>query len=353
MTPLRVGLLGCGGIAKTNHLPALRALSAEAQLGALCDLDRSKAEEAAQSFEFRPRIFTSLESMLAEEPLDAVLVASPNETHLPAGRAILASGRHLFCEKPLGRTAEEASQLVRLAEERGLRLQVGLQLRWHPLVLAAQEAVEAGTIGPIYYGRAQMLRKRGVPPWGRFIDREAQGGGPLLDTGVHLLDLALHLMGHPRPASVSGMTWDRLGRNPDLDNPWGEYDRTRFTIEDFGTGLIRFESGAGLLLESAYMANLPQNVAQIQLFGESAGLLLDFNQTETPLSIFSPEKGDTFPSLPLVEEPAIAQLRAFFHSITEKVEPLVSGRQAQTLNAILDALYRSQESGREEPIANL
>ncbi len=146
--------------------------------------------------------------------------------------------------------------MVRAARKSGLILQVGMNNRFTGPAQFMKQYIDDGNLGDVYYARAQALRRRGVPGWGVFIDKEKQGGGPLIDIGVHILDLTLHFMGFPKPVSASGMTWNHLGTNPALFNNWGDYDRAKFTVEDFAVGLIRFDNGAVVVLESSFMGNL-------------------------------------------------------------------------------------------------
>jgi len=217
-----------------------------------------------------------------------------------------------------------------------------------------KDYIQTGAMGDIYYARAQALRRRGVPAWGVFIDKEKQGGGPLIDIGVHILDMTLHLMGYPKPVSASGKTWDMLGKNPELYNFWGSYDREKFTVEDFAVGLIKFDNGAVVVLESSFMSNLEGDPFQSQLFGTKAGAIVKPYGGEDAIKIYTEANQQLFnltpANVPHVESAHTAEIQAFVDAILNDKPSPVPGENGLILNAIFDALYKSSETGKEESV---
>jgi len=316
-------------------------------------VDSSAAGRAAEQYGIE-KVFAGYESMFSDVELDAVVVATPNRFHAESTIAALKAGVHVLCEKPLATNGKDARAMCRAAKDSGKVLQVGLQTRFTGPADFLKNYIDRGEMGPIYFARAQALRRRGVPGWGVFIDKELQGGGPLIDTGVHILDLTMWLMGHPKPVSASGQTWQRLGKNPDLYNAMGDYDRSKFTVEDFAAGFIRFENGAVVSLEASFMANLEGNPFQTQLFGDKSGAVLKPYAAEEPIKIFTEREKQLFDmvpaSIPALEAPHIRAAAAFLDAI-EGIRPCaVPGEQGMMLNAIFDALYKSAETGCEEPV---
>jgi predicted dehydrogenase len=192
-----------------------------------------------------------------------------------------------------------------------------------------------------------------VPGWGVFIDKEKQGGGPLIDIGVHILDLTLFFMGHPKPVAASGKTWDMLGKNPELWNAWGDYDREKFTVEDMAVAFIRFENGAVVTLESSFMSNLEGDPFETQLFGTKAGAVVRAWGAE-PVKIFTEQNRQLFNltpvNVPHIESSHSEEVRAFVEAVQQGAPSPVPGEHGLILNAIFDAIYKSSETGREEPI---
>jgi len=290
--------------------------------------------------------------MLADPEIDAVSVATPNKYHVQPTVDALHAGKHVICEKPLGMNAEECRIMCRAAKDSGKILQVGLQSRFSGPIRFMKEYVDAGNMGQIYYARAQALRRRGVPAWGVFIEKDKQGGGPLIDIGVHILDMTLFLMGYPKPVSASGKTWDTLGKTPDLFNYWGQYNRDKFTVEDFAVGLIKFEDGSVVCLESSFMGNLEGDPFQSQLFGTKAGAIVKPYGGDDAVRIYTEQNQQLFDmkpaNIPNVDSAHTAEIQAFVNAIINEQPSPVPGENGLILNAIFDALYKSSETGREE-----
>ncbi len=188
----------------------------------------------------------------------------------------------------------------------------------------------------------------------RSIDAlEKECGGPLIDLGVHILDLTLHLMGYPKPVAVTGSTWDTLGKDPNVHNFFGPYDRSKFTVEDFAVGSILFDNGARVNLESSFMSNGEGDPYQTQLYGVGAGAkLVPF--ADPPLQIFKEVDQQMFTMtparLPQMPKMHTAEVQAFVAAIRSGAPSPVPPEQGVMLTAILSAIYESAELGREVPV---
>jgi len=322
------------------------------EMVAVCDVNPETAKQAAEKYSVE-KTYTDYKQLLADPEIDAVSVATPNAYHMQPTIDALNAGKHVICEKPLAMNADEARKMCAAARDTGKILQVALQQRFTGQARFMKQYIDDGNMGDIYYARAQALRRRGVPHWGVFIDKEKQGGGPLIDIGVHILDLTLFLMGYPKPVSASGKTWDMLGTNPDIVNPWGEYDRTKFTVEDFAVGMIKFDNGAVVTLESSFMANLDGDPFTTQLFGTKAGAIVK-GWGADPIEIFTEQNRQLFnmkpANIPSVESAHVDEIKAFVDAILNNKPSPVPGENGLILNAIFDALYKSSETGKEESV---
>lgn len=352
MKKLKIGLIGTGGISRACHIPGFQSAPDQCEVTWLCDI-APDALAQAQALVPDARTTASYQDVLNDPEVDAVAVATPNKVHKQPTIDALNAGKHVLCEKPLAMNAEEAKAMCWAARESGKILQVALQMRFGGGARLMKDYIDAGHMGEVYYARAQALRRRGVPHWGVFIDKEQQGGGPLIDIGVHILDLTLFLMGYPKPVSASGKTWDYLGKNPSLVNPWGDYDRSRFTVEDMAVGFIRFENGAVVTLESSFMANIKEELFRTELFGTKSGALVK-GGGDNPVEIYSEQDKLLFDMVPRnvpdVKSHHTAEIQAFVDAVQSGKPSPVPGEQGLILNAVFDALYRSTESGREEPV---
>lgn len=334
-------------------MPGYASIPDLCEMVAVCDVDPETAKKAAAKFDV-PDVYSDYRKLLEDKEIDAVSVATPNAYHLQPSVDALKAGKHVLCEKPLAMNAHEAKEICRAAKDAGKILQVGLQLRFSGPIKFMKDYIDNGHMGDIYYARAQALRRRGVPAWGVFIDKEKQGGGPLIDIGVHILDLTLFLMGYPKPISASGQTYDTLGKNPALFNNWGDYDRSKYTVEDFAVGLIKFDNGSTVVLESSFMANLEGNPFQTQLFGTKAGAMISPNNNDNGIKIFTEQDRQLFDmtptNVPKVESPHVVEVQRFVDAILNDKPSPVPGEQGLILNAIFDALYKSSTTGHEQKV---
>lgn len=352
MKKLKIGLIGAGGIARGCHIPGFKSIPDECEIVWLCDVSPDAVSEASK---LAPGAKTTANyhDILSDPEVDAVAVTTPNKFHMQPTIDAFKAGKHVLCEKPLAMNAGEAKAMCAAARESGKLLQVALQMRFGGGARFMKDFIDAGHMGDIYFARAQALRRRGVPHWGVFIDKEQQGGGPLIDIGVHILDFTLFLMGYPKPVSASGKTWDTLGKNPELVNPWGDYDRSKFTVEDMAVGFIRFDNGAVVSLESSFMANIKEDLFRTELFGTKAGALVKGGGND-PIEVYSEQNRQLFDMMPRnvpnVESTHTAEIQAFVRAVANGQPSPVPGENGLTLNAIFDALYKSSETGREEHV---
>lgn len=352
MKKVKVGIIGSGGIAQSCHMPGYASIPDKCEMVAVCDVNGEVAAAAAEKFGVS-RVYTDYRKLLEDAEIEAVSIATPNAFHKQPTIDALRAGKHVLCEKPLAMNADEAREMCRAARETGKILQVALQQRFSGPMRFMKEFIDKGEMGDIYYARAWALRRRGVPGWGVFIDKEKQGGGPLIDIGVHILDMTLHLMGYPKPISATGQTWDMLGRNPELHNNWGDYDRDKFTVEDFAVALIRFEGGKVVTLESSFMANIEGDPFRTQLMGTKAGATVKISGDDA-VRIYTEKNRQVYDivpiNLPRVESSHTAEVHAFIEAIIGEKPSPVPGEQGLILNAIFDSIYKSSQTGKEEPV---
>lgn len=340
---MRIGLIGAGGIANGAHIPGYKALGAEVEIVACADVNRATAERTARE-QGIPGVYEDYNDMLRKEQLDGVSVCTPNKFHAPAVLAALAAGCHVLCEKPPAITADEARSMEAAAQKAGKVLTFGFMFRFSPEVSAAKRFAEAGSLGEIYTGRVTAVRRRGIPGWGVFTSKDLQGGGPLIDIGVHMLDSALYVMGYPEPESVTGVTHTKLGDKEPGVAPWGPWNYKNYTVEDVCNALIRFKNGAALLLETSFIANIePMEEMNVRLSGTKAGVKF------FPFSVYREEHGT------IVNETSAWQpggnshqkeVAHFVRCIRGEAEPISTPGEAVKIQRIIEAIYKSADAGR-------
>lgn len=349
MSRLGIGIIGSGGIAQSAHMPGYASCAARGvELVAVADTNLETAKAAAQKFNV-PHIYLDYTELLRRDDIDAVSICTPNFLHKQPAIDALEAGKHVLCEKPLAMDALEGEAMVDAARRTGRKLQVGFMTRFQAPAQALKRFVDAGEMGEIYFARAHAVRRRGIPGWGVFTQRDKQGGGPLIDIGVHILDLTLWLMGHPKPVACSGQTYAKFGHRAGLVGLLGQWDPAIFTVEDFAVALIRFENGATLNLQSAFCANQEQREHfNTELFGTEGGASYNpcrmFFERHKTLIDASPAY------LPEVKAHE-AEVQAFVDAILDDTEVPVTGEEALMTSKIIDAIYRSSEEGREVSIS--
>lgn len=339
---VRVGLIGAGGIAQKRHIPALTK-HPDVDLVAICETRTEVLNKVAADAEIAHK-FTDYHELVNMDDLDVIVVCTPNFLHEDPAVAALEAGKHVFVEKPIALNADQGQRMVDAAQKAGKKLMVGYCWRWNPDAAALKSFIKSGEMGDIYYARVQALRRRGIPSWGVFTQKEKQGGGPLIDIGCHIIDLTLWLMGHPKPVAVSGKCYTKFGNRSDIVGLLGQWDPKKYTVEDFATALVRFENGATLSIESSFAANIEKDVFNTALMGTEGGCELN------PLKIYM-ERNMTLLDVTPVGLPKVmwheAEIFEFIKAIQEDAPVPVTGEEGLMVAKIIDGIYRSSECGRE------
>lgn len=348
---LKIGVIGTGNISQF-HLKSYAA-DPRVEIYALCDLNRERAEKAAKEYGVpAERVFTDVHDLVALPEVDAVSVCTWNNGHAPCTIAALKAGKHVLCEKPMAMNADEAKAMKKAADEAGKLLQIGFVRRYGNDCATTKDFLEADYFGDIYYAKTTYLRRNGNPG-GWFGDKSRSGGGPLIDLGVHVIDLVRYLMGNPRAVSVYGATFHKLGNREGL-TAGKDYVSASATqkdpcdVEDMATALIRFDNGAVLSVEASFCLNLKSDRGSIELFGTKAGAKL-----EPEFELYSDANGHLV-NTTLSGEGALPFDQLFAREVNHFVDCIVDGAACKApaadgvaLMEILDAIYESAETGHE------
>lgn len=340
--PLKVAIIGAGGIAEGVHLPNYKKLGEKVELVAVADVVKEKAVAMAQKHGI-PHAFDDYKDMFEKVEIDAVSICTPNKFHKPATLAALEAGCHVLCEKPPAMTPEEAGEMAAAAERAGKFLTYGFHYRFAPEVQALKRFITAGELGKIYAARVMATRRRGIPGWGVFTNKELQGGGPLIDIGVHMLDTALYLMDYPEPESVYGVTYQELGIKKGV-GLFGDWDWENYSIEDMARAMIRFKNGASIQLETSFAANIEQKeIMNVTLMGNEGGADV------FPLKIYQEKHGtltDTTPVFLPTKGYHELEIERFVEDCLAGVEPLSKPSEGIAIQKMVNAIYESAEKGK-------
>ncbi len=371
MGKIRIGIVGCGFIANRKHLPMMTQHE-DVEVVAFCDIIKERAVASAKQFGVPDaKIYEDYRQLIAREDIDAVHVCTPNSSHSEITIAALQSGKHVMCEKPMAKTSAEAKAMLEAAKATGKKLTIGYQNRFRSDSQFIKSICDKGELGDIYLGKAFATRRRGVPIWGVFMNKELQGGGPLIDLGTHALDLTLWMMNNYEPVSALGSTYNKIGKMGSPANGMGAWDPEHYEVEDSAFGMVKFKNGATVVLEASWAINMiVANEAMTMLVGTKAGAdmypaagpilrVADFQSAESlhvrvngesngKLYIQNYNMGAQFIGSAKPEDFAggTLEMNTWLNSIRHDTEIVVKPEQAYTVTRILEAIYQSAETGQ-------
>ena len=259
MAKVRVGIVGCGGIANQTPMPSLKANSDLNEIVAFCDIIEERAVKAAADYGVEgAKVYTDYNDLVNDPNVDVVHVCTPNVAHCPITVAAFEAGKHVMCEKPMAHCTEDAQKMIDAWKASGKKFTIGYQNRLRDDTQTLHASCAAGELGEIYMAKAHALRRRAVPTWGVFPNKALQGGGPLIDIGTHALDITLWMMDNYDVESVSGQVFYKLGRQADGPdgNVFGPWDPETFEVEDSAFGLVKMKNGAVIYLEASWALNI-------------------------------------------------------------------------------------------------
>ena len=343
MEKLKAGVIGLG--MGRAHIRGYKE-HPRVEVAAIADLDEDRLWAVGDEYGIENR-YKSAEDMLGSENLDMVSIATPNAYHMPLALLAFEHGCHVLCEKPMALSAAEGAKMIEAAGAAGKRLMINFSFRFTSQSMALKREVETGILGDIYFGRTEWHRRRGIPKFGGwFGQKNISGGGPLIDLGVHRLDLALWLMGYPEPAWVMGSTYCHIGKR------LASEQNVSFDVEDLAVGLIKFKNGSTLEVEASWAGNIREKeLMTTKLLGTKGGLVQK-NRDEGyafEAELYIERNGSLFDMKLSPTTPSVYS--AMYHlaeAILTDTPHIATGEEGLTVMKLLDAIYASAERG--EPI---
>ena len=350
MKKLKIAIVGCGGISNSHIAAYLK--NEQAELYAFCDINPERLKYMGERYGMT-RLYTDEREMLAALPeIDAVDVCTWNAAHAPCTIMALEAGKHVLCEKPMAMNVEEAEAMKAAAEKAGRLLMIGFVRRFGRDCDIVSDLIRDGKMGEVYYAKTLNIRRNGNPG-GWFGEKARSGGGPLIDLGVHSIDLVRYLLGKPRAVSVYGATYAKLGARNDIRTPKfyvsaSATDHDICDCEDLASIMIRFADGTTLFVEMSYSLNVGTEENSIQLFGTKAGVKMGdtvelYTQLDGYLSNVTLE-GNTGLDM---GEAFRAETGHFVDCIQSGTPCRNSAEDGIEMMKILTAAYRSAETGHE------
>lgn len=340
---IKIGIIGAGNIAQNAHLPSYLKQD-DVELFGVYDVKESRSKEVAERFGFK-HVASSLEQLLSMDELDAVSVCTWNNSHAEAVIAAAKAGKHILCEKPMAMTVAETEAMAKAVQDAGVTFMMGFVNRFRTESQIIKDFADQGKFGDIYYAKTGMIRRRGTP-LGWFTDLSKSGGGPVIDLGVHAIDVTWYYMGKPRPISVSATTYSKIGDYKTKGvTRWEALDTDDlvFETEDSAAALIRFANGASMTVDVTWAINGADREIYSEIFGTKAGASLN------PFMIYGEENGyltDTKPKFTgnfMFDN----QIRHFVDCVKTGKQPIATLEDGIQIQKILNGIYDSAKLGKE------
>jgi predicted dehydrogenase len=344
---LKVGVIGLGGIANT-HVPGWQA-STHAELVAGSDINPAVFDTWRHKYGVM-RFYENPLDLICDPEIDIVDICSPNMYHTEQAVAALGAGKHVICEKPLAPAPDDIRRMIAARDRSGKLLMTAQHFRFGGVAQAMKAEIQTGVLGSIYHARSWMLRRGLLPTRTTFIQKKNSGGGPCIDIGVHILDLTLWLMDHPKPVTVSGVARTALAHHEGAFSAWGRVAVPQeIDVEDFASAFVRFENGATLILEVSWLLhhNTSGEEARVWLYGTEGGC--EWPKAEFLSSNYATRqfRNSTLQLTQDTLEAHALECVTFARAVAEGQPSPVPPEQSLYVQTILDGIYRSQAAGRE------
>lgn len=349
MKKLNVGVIGVGSISN-EHIQAYLK-NENVNLIAFCDTNEDQLKKMGEQYGVK-NLYSNKEELLKNPEIDAVSICTWNAAHAECTIAALNAGKHVLCEKPMATNKEDAEKMLQASIDNDRLLMIGFVRRFGNDTKILQDFIKSEFFGEMYFAKAQYLRRHGNPG-GWFGDKSRSGGGPLIDLGVHVIDMVHYLFGQPKVTSVYGATFRKLDSRKDLKDDTdyssvSKSDKDIFDVEDLATAMIRFDNGAVLSIDASFNLNLKDDVGKIELFGTKGGACID-----PEIELFTDMNG-YLTDVNFKRETSLDMNGLFQNEINHFVDVLLNqttclapAEDGLEIMKILDAIYESARTGHE------
>lgn len=352
MEKLKVGIIGCGGIGNV-HARTYKCFPDECEIVAACDIDEEKLAKFAENHGIA-RTYTDFDEMMKKEKLDCVSVCTWNSAHASAAIAALDGGANVICEKPMAMNAAEAEEMQKARDRSGKILMIGFCRRFGDDCNMMLDFIKSGNMGDIYYAKATYLRRNGFPG-GWFGDSKYSRGGPLIDLGVHVMDLVRYLAGCPKPVEAFGVTYNNLGLGRAKGEPKAWHSSTKgnfkYDVEDFCSAMVRFDNGLTLVLETSFNLNLKKDTGYVDIFGTKAGAHM-----ENGIELYTDIAGHFINATPTgrttfdFDGIFRGEIKSFLECVRGEHPCVTPAEDGVAIMKIIDAIYESAKTGKSVSI---
>ncbi len=335
---LRAGVIGIG--IGRHHLRGYAA-HPQCEVLAVCDLNLAGAKSLAEQYGAK-HVFRDYRRLVEMEELDIVSVAVPNYLHAKMTIAALEAGKDVLCEKPMATKLADAEAMVKAAKKAKKRLMIDMSYRFNARQQGVHERIQAGELGEIYYAKSHYTRRKGIPfgasAW--FVSKRMAGGGPSVDLAVHAFDLVWWQMGSPKPTWVLGATYDKL--LPERAAKAGVVG----DVDDLAAGLVKFDGGQTIFFEASWDGHIPGHEGY-EIYGTKGGVACWDWESDLKMVQYSDDKRGKSVDKPVTAGKGVNAFGHFVDAcLDRRMKMLASGEECLHVARVLDALNRSQKTGK-------
>ncbi len=346
-----IGIIGAGAIGNV-HAEAIERVGLN--ITGTWDVKPEAARKLAEKHE-GTAVCASIEELLARTDVEAVVIAIPNHDHAEAAIAALKAGKDVLLEKPMAMNVAECDAIIETMNQTDRLLQMGFVMRQTSVARMVKQFIDEGQLGDLYHIKASVYRRRGIPGLGGwFTTKSISGGGALIDLGVHVIDLAMHLAGHPTPQRVSGAWYSTFGaplesyRFVDMWAGPPRYDGV-FDVDDAAHGLVRFDNDLTLDVNATWAMNLPEGAlpSGMAILGTKGGCFFDLFGDKVTFA--TEQNGRLVDVAPLLSEGDMfaGEWEAFKEAVENRSTPVATAQHGRAVQSVVDALYESGTLKRE------
>lgn len=330
MPKIKIGVIGLGSIAQLVHLPNLSKLD-NAEVVAVSEIKKNRLNTIADKFGIVQR-YSDYREMLKNAELDAIIIATPTNTHKEIAIDCLNAEKDVLVEKPLARTYAETKSIVDAAKKNKKKLMVGMNLRYRPDTMLLRSIISSGEIGEPFYAKCGWVRRQSSEEkW--FTQKEEAGGGVIIDLGIHLLDLALWLLNYPQINSVSCKT----------------YMHNTKSVEDTAISFIKFKNDSLINLEVSWSLPTDKDHFFLSVFGTKGSFTLSplhvYKRINNEILDLTPAQLDN--STTLFKKSYMNELKSFVGAVKGLNPVLSPGDEALERMKIIEAMYHSANKDQE------
>ncbi len=347
---MKVGIIGCGTIANSAHIPSYME-NPNVEIKYFCDIIPERANAAVEKYGCGIAV-EDYHVVLNDPEVEAISICTPNYAHKIIAVDAMRAGKDVLCEKPSARTLDEAMEMLKVHNETGRILNIGVVNRFNDNVRLIKKYVDDGKLGNVYHVYVSFRAHRSIPGLGgAFTTKAIAGGGALIDWGVHFLDIVMFCLGDPKPLTVSGEAFCKLGKdmpNYVYTSMWAENTKDlngTYDVDDSVAGIIRTE-GPVITFHGAWAQNIGENEMYIDFMGDKGGIRLTYGST---FKFYTTENGALISYTPEIKtrNHFRNEIDAFVQDIKTR-EKLPSSIETVILTQqILQAIYDSSERHSE------